>query len=158
MITRALAGDPDLLLADEPTTALEVTTQAHILDVLRALRAERGMGLVIVSHDFGVIAEAAEEVAVMYAGRVVERAPAARLFHAPRHPYTAGLLASIPPERGRAALAALPGHPPGTGAALSACAFAPRCARAERRCREALPAWAEAEGRAAACHRPLVMA
>ena len=105
MIAGALAGDPEILLADEPTTALDVTTQAQILDLLAELRAERGIGLVLVSHDFGVIAEAADYVAVMHAGCVVEQAPADRLFSSPQHPYTASLLASVPPETGRASVA-----------------------------------------------------
>ncbi|MBW8639659.1 ABC transporter ATP-binding protein [Hoeflea sp. WL0058] len=112
MIAGALAGDPEILLADEPTTALDVTTQAQILDLLAELRAERGMGLVLVSHDFGVIAEAADHVAVMRAGRVVEKAPADRLFSFPQHPYTASLLASIPPELGRASALTSRKNPP----------------------------------------------
>lgn len=112
MIAGALAGDPEILLADEPTTALDVTTQAQILDLLAELRAERGMGLVLVSHDFGVIAEAADHVAVMHAGSVVEQAPADRLFSSPQHPYTASLLASVPPETGRASVAERQERPP----------------------------------------------
>ncbi|MEO4044734.1 ABC transporter ATP-binding protein [Hoeflea sp. CAU 1731] len=112
MIAGALASDPEILLADEPTTALDVTTQAQILDLLAELRAERGMGLVLVSHDFGVIAEAADHVAVMRAGRVVEQAPANRLFSFPQHPYTASLLTSIPPELGRASVLTSRKSPP----------------------------------------------
>ena len=155
MTAGALAGEPELLLADEATTALDVTTQAQILSRLADLRRERGMGLVVVSHDLGVIAEAADDVAVMYAGRVVERAPAPALFRGPRHPYAAGLVASIPPERGRAPLYAMPGLPPTGGAALGSCAFAPRCARATSLCRTALPPLHGDDGRAVACHHPL---
>src|SRR5438067_9888904 len=96
MIAMALACNPKLLIADEPTTALDVTIQAQILDLLRALREETGTAIILITHDLGVVAELADEVAVMYAGRIVERAPAARLFAEPQHPYTIGLLGSIP--------------------------------------------------------------
>jgi len=155
MIAGALAGEPDVLLADEPTTALDVTTQAQILDLLHDLGRARGMALVIVSHDFGVIAEAADRVLVMYAGRVVEEAPVDALFRAPRHPYTSALMASVPPETGRAPLRPLMGQPPLAGAAAAAgCAFAPRCPIASRRCAE-LPASTWSGGRRTACHHPL---
>ncbi|MEO1089735.1 MAG: ABC transporter ATP-binding protein [Pseudomonadota bacterium] len=155
MIAGALAGEPDVLLADEPTTALDVTTQAQILDLLADLRATRGMALVVVSHDFGVIAAAADRVVVMYAGRVVEEAPVADLFRAPRHPYTAGLMASVPPETGRAPLRPLLGQPPHTGAAVVGCAFAPRCVRASDACRETTPALVQLGRRRVACRHPL---
>ncbi len=96
MIAMALSCEPDLLIADEPTTALDVTVQAQILDLLRDLQAQTGMAIVLITHDLGVVAEMADEVAVMYAGRVVERAPGAAIFDDPQHPYTLGLLGSIP--------------------------------------------------------------
>ncbi len=102
MIAMALACAPDLLIADEPTTALDVTVQAQILDLLRELQQQTGMAIILITHDLGVVAEMADEVAVMYAGRVVERAPGAAIFDDPQHPYTLGLLGSIPEDRGTA--------------------------------------------------------
>jgi peptide/nickel transport system ATP-binding protein len=129
MIAIALANEPRLLFADEPTTALDVTVQAQILALLRRLREELGMALVIVTHDLGVIAQTAEEVAVMYAGRIVERAPTATIFDAPEHPYTWGLLRSIPRlDRPRdVPLVPIPGGPPSLLARPSGCSFHPRC-------------------------------
>jgi peptide/nickel transport system ATP-binding protein len=155
MIAGALAGVPRLLLADEPTTALDVTTQAQILALVEDLREKEGMGLVIVSHDFGVIARAADEVAVMYAGRIVERAGVRELFRAPRHPYTRGLLDSVPPDAGGLRPAPLPPQRAAPGASAPGCAFAPRCLRASGLCRAVRPALAETAGRAVACHHPL---
>ncbi len=129
MIAMALANDPKLLIADEPTTALDVTVQAQILDLLERLQRELGMAIVIITHDLGVVAEVADDIAVMYAGRIVERAPAATLFDAPRHPYTWGLLGSIPrmdANRG-APLAPIAGRPPSLISRPSGCAFHPRC-------------------------------
>ena len=135
LIAGALAGNPSLLIADEPTTALDVTTQLEVLDLLRSLCRDQSMALLIVSHDFGVIAETAADVAVMYAGRVVEQAPAARLFARPAHPYTRALLGSIPPDRGRAPLTPLPGQPPASGTDWTAgCALAHRCGEARDLC------------------------
>jgi peptide/nickel transport system ATP-binding protein len=129
MIAIALAGRPELLVADEPTTALDVTIQAQILDLLGALRRETGMALVLISHDLGVVSETCERVAVMYAGRIVEEAPAGRLFAAPSHPYTRGLLGALPPLDGPPRrLAAIPGGVPEPWAMPPGCAFAPRCA------------------------------
>jgi peptide/nickel transport system ATP-binding protein len=129
MIAMALANEPRLLIADEPTTALDVTVQAQILDLLDRLRAELGMALVIVTHDLGVIARSAAEVAVMYAGRIVERAPTRRLFEEPQHPYTWGLLRSIPrldsPPGTR--LVPIEGRPPSLLARPTGCSFHPRC-------------------------------
>ena len=139
LIAGALAGEPSLLIADEPTTALDVTTQAQLLDLIEWLRAETGMALLIVSHDFGVIARSAETVAVMYAGRVVETAPVRALVRTPGHPYTAGLLASVPPERGRVRAAPLPAAPVVPHAAAPGCAFLPRCPRPSARCRHERP-------------------
>ena len=129
MIAMALSCNPALLIADEPTTALDVTIQAQILDLLKRLRDDHGSAIVLVTHDMGVVANVAERVAVMYAGRVVEEAPRARLFRNPQHPYTWGLLGSIPrldrPRLRR--LVAIPGAPPSPFAPPEGCRFAPRC-------------------------------
>jgi peptide/nickel transport system ATP-binding protein len=158
MIAIALAGRPELLVADEPTTALDVTIQAQILELLQALRRETGMALVLISHDLGVVAESCERVAVMYAGRIVEEAPTARLFAAPTHPYTRGLLGALPPLDGpRAPLAAIPGGVPEPWAMPPGCAFAPRCAHRCATCDEAVPvATTLAPGHRAACLRATV--
>ncbi|MEM8852249.1 MAG: ABC transporter ATP-binding protein, partial [Pseudomonadota bacterium] len=149
----AIANDPDLLVADEPTTALDVTVQAQILDVLRDLQKSLGLTLVLITHDLGVVAGMADEVAVMYAGRIVERAKAEPLFAAPRHPYTEGLLASIPKMEGaRQPLRAIAGTPPSVSERPQGCAFAPRCPIAEDVCRSARPALTEAGEGEAACH------
>jgi peptide/nickel transport system ATP-binding protein len=155
MIAIALAGQPELLVADEPTTALDVTIQAQILELLQALRRELGMALVLISHDLGVVAEACERVAVMYAGRIVEEAPVARLFDAAAHPYTQGLLGALPPIEGpRRRLAAIPGGVPEPWAMPPGCAFAPRCAHRVAACDAALPDAAMlADGHRAACIR-----
>ncbi|MGF1657929.1 MAG: ABC transporter ATP-binding protein [Rubrimonas sp.] len=139
MIAMALAGEPDLLIADEPTTALDVTIQAQILDLLTRLRRERNMALVLISHDLGVVAETCDRVAVMYAGRIVEEAPAAALFAAPRHPYARGLLDALPALDAPRRLVAIPGVVPTPRAMPSGCAFAPRCAHAAAPCAEAPP-------------------
>jgi len=138
VIAMALAGAPRLMLADEPTTALDVTIQDQILALLLELQRETGMALVLVSHDMGIIAETADRVAVMYAGRIVELAPTAAIFEAPAHPYTQGLLRSIPRLEGRsAALAAIPGQPPDLARLPMGCAFAERCPLATAECRRA---------------------
>ena len=135
MIAMALAGSPDLLVADEPTTALDATIQAQILDLLRAIRRDNGMALVLISHDLGVVAENVDRVAVMYAGRIVEEASVSDLFGRPRHPYTQGLLAALPTLTGpRKRLAAIPGTVPEPGKVPPGCAFAPRCPVALPRC------------------------
>jgi peptide/nickel transport system ATP-binding protein len=133
MIAMALANDPKLLIADEPTTALDVTVQAQILALLERLRRERGMALVLVTHDLGVVADMADEIAVMYAGRIVEHAPAERLFAAPEHPYTWGLLRSIPTLDGprEELLTPIPGSPPSPLAPPPGCRFHPRCPYSE---------------------------
>ena len=133
MIAMALASDPKLLIADEPTTALDVTVQAQLLALLSRLQRERGMALVLVTHDLGVVAEMADEIAVMYAGRIVEHAPAERVFAAPEHPYTWGLLRSIPTLDGprEELLEADPGSPPSPLAPPPGCHFHPRCPYAE---------------------------
>ncbi len=135
MIAMALAGGPDLLVADEPTTALDATIQAQILDLLRAVRRDTGMALVLISHDLGVVAENVDRVAVMYAGRVVEEATVSDLFGHARHPYTQGLLAALPALTGpRRRLAAIPGTVPEPGKLPAGCAFSPRCPVALPRC------------------------
>ncbi|MBR0673804.1 ABC transporter ATP-binding protein [Neoroseomonas soli] len=141
MIAMALAGQPELLVADEPTTALDVTIQAQILHLLNRLRRETGMALVLISHDLGVVSETCEDVAVMYAGRIVEQATADALFAAPTHPYTQGLLAALPPIDGpRRRLAAIPGGVPEPWAMPRGCAFAPRCAHRHGHCDAEAPA------------------
>jgi oligopeptide/dipeptide ABC transporter ATP-binding protein len=140
MLAIALANRPALLLADEPTTALDVTTQAQILDLLDELRRELGMAVLLITHDLGVVAGHAERVVVMYAGAVMEEAPADALFRAPRHPYTQALLASSPGiGHARGALPAVPGQPPALGAVPSGCPFHPRCAFAMRVCADVTP-------------------
>ena len=140
MIAMALACDPKLLIADEPTTALDVTIQAQILELMRALREELGTAIVLITHDLGVIAELADEVAVMYAGKIIERGPVGRLFAEPQHPYTVGLLGSIPRlhlERER--LAAIEGFVPDAAAPPRGCRFHPRCPFKIDRCESEEP-------------------
>jgi peptide/nickel transport system ATP-binding protein len=140
MIAIALAGQPELLVADEPTTALDVTIQAQILELLQSIRRQMGMALVLISHDLGVIAEACERVAVMYAGRIVEEAPVAQLFDAAAHPYTQGLIGALPPMDGpRRRLAAIPGGVPEPWAMPPGCGFAPRCQFRSAPCDAAIP-------------------
>ncbi|MFG2625683.1 dipeptide ABC transporter ATP-binding protein [Streptomyces sp. NPDC048473] len=140
MIAMAIANDPDVIIADEPTTALDVTVQAQVLDVLRTAQRETGAALLLVSHDLGVIAGAADRVAVMYAGRVVETAPAPALFRRPRMPYTLGLIGAVPRIDGPSeVLVPIPGAPPAAGRLPKGCAFAPRCPLAEERCTAAEP-------------------
>jgi oligopeptide/dipeptide ABC transporter ATP-binding protein len=150
MIAMALAGSPDLLIADEPTTALDVTIQAQILDLMRRLQAEVGTAMVLITHDLGVVAENAERVAVMYAGQVVEETDTGSLFRSPLHPYTTGLIASVPViGRRQEELAVIPGRVPNLIDLPPGCRFAPRCeARLEARltaCAEALPALVEVQ-------------
>ena len=154
MIAMAIANDPDVLLADEPTTALDVTIQAQVLDVLRTARRETGAALVLVSHDLGVIAQMADRVAVMYAGRVVETAGVDELFERPRHPYTLGLIGAVPrldPRGGP--LVPIPGTPPAMDALPPGCPFAARCPLAEERCTVAEPVLSGAGAHLAACVR-----
>ncbi len=140
MIAIALAGQPELLVADEPTTALDVTIQAQILELLQSIRRQMGMALVLISHDLGVIAEACERVAVMYAGRIVEEAPVERLFQSAAHPYTQGLIGALPPMDGpRRRLAAIPGGVPEPWAMPPGCGFAPRCEFRSAPCDAAIP-------------------
>ncbi|HLE44876.1 MAG TPA: ABC transporter ATP-binding protein [Methylomirabilota bacterium] len=136
MLAIALARRPKLLLADEPTTALDVTIQAQILRLVMTLQKELGMALILVTHDLGVVYQAVDRVAVMYAGQVVELAPTAELFARPRHPYTIGLIASVPSVDRTRPLAPIPGTPPDLIALGRGCPFAPRCAWAASECRE----------------------
>ncbi len=154
MIAMALCCNPALLIADEPTTALDVTVQAEILDLLRTLQAETGMAIILITHDLGVVAEMADEVAVMYAGRVVEQAAAERLFADPQHPYTLGLLSSIPRLDGDASrLPAIAGRVPAPHALPAGCRFNPRCVFAAAPCRDRQPALRRlGDGHQAACH------
>jgi peptide/nickel transport system ATP-binding protein len=155
MIAMALACNPRLLIADEPTTALDVTIQAQILELMRLLRAELGTAIILITHDLGVIAELADEVLVMYAGKVVERCAAARLFSEPQHPYTVGLLGSIPRlhlEQER--LSAIEGIVPDAAAFPQGCRFHPRCPFAVEKCRTEVPALNEVKpNHYAACWR-----
>jgi oligopeptide/dipeptide ABC transporter ATP-binding protein len=155
LIAMALANAPRLLIADEPTTALDVTTQAQILELLDALRAEHGMAVLLVTHDLAVVAGHADRVVVMYAGRVVEDGPVDAVFAEPAHPYTRALLASVPAAtRGSVGLAAIPGTPPDLRRRPAGCAFHPRCDLAEERCRAAVPPLTPvAPGRSSACVR-----
>jgi peptide/nickel transport system ATP-binding protein len=156
MIAMALACRPDLLIADEPTTALDVTIQLQILELIARLRRELGMAVLLITHDLGVIANYADRVAVMYAGRIVEEAPAAALFRTPRHPYTGGLLAARPRLHGaRGSLAAIPGTVPSPRARPAGCAFAARCARSEERCRVERPELSGPPEHRVACWSPL---
>ena len=140
MIALALACDPELLIADEPTTALDVTIQAQILALMRELKASTGIAIILITHDLGVVAEICDHVAVMYAGEIVEYAPVGALFATPQHPYTIGLLGSIPRLDVKAEeLAAIEGMVPSLAELPAGCRFAPRCPFVWERCRQALP-------------------
>ncbi|MEU4077773.1 peptide ABC transporter ATP-binding protein [Streptomyces venezuelae] len=163
MIAMALVCEPDLLIADEPTTALDVTVQAQILELIARLQQERGLSVVMITHDLGVVARIAHDVLVMYGGRAVEHAPVDALFAAPAHPYTQGLLDSLPrlDDPDDAPLRAIPGSPPSLLDPSPGCAFAPRCPRAavgpaeERaRCTTERPSLGGPDGHPAACHFP----
>ncbi|MEV1006480.1 ABC transporter ATP-binding protein [Streptomyces sp. NPDC049881] len=154
VIAMALSGSPSLLLADEPTTALDVTVQARILALLRDVQRSEGLSMLLVSHDLRVVSHVAERVVVMYAGRVAEQGRARDVLRRPAHPYTRALVASVPAVRTRTALAdPLPGAPAGPASRPSGCPFHPRCPMARERCRTEVPAVrAVAEGRSSACH------
>ncbi|MGI5260017.1 ABC transporter ATP-binding protein [Streptomyces angustmyceticus] len=154
MIAMALALGPDLIIADEPTTALDVTVQAQVMDLLAELQRELTMGLILITHDLGVVADVADTIAVMYAGRIVETAPVHQLYRAPAHPYTRGLLESIPrlDQKGQR-LFAIKGLPPNLTAIPPGCPFHPRCPLARDVCRTDPPPLYEAgPDRASACH------
>ena len=153
MIAMALASGPALLIADEPTTALDVTIQAQILDLLRRLQAERGMAVLLITHDLGVVAELCHRVAVIYAGRIVEMAPVTSLFARPLHPYTRGLLQCLPhPSRFGQPLASIEGVPPDLRQRGAGCRFAPRCSYAVAACLRDEPTLEEREpGHFVAC-------
>lgn len=156
MIAMALACDPKLLIADEPTTALDVTIQAQILDLLVKLQKETDMGLILITHDMGVVAETAERVQVQYAGQKVEEQEVKALFRDPHHPYTAALLAALPERAaGGSRLPSIPGVVPGPGDRPPACLFEPRCAYATERCRQHVEKQGAALGHAL-CNYPLV--
>jgi oligopeptide transport system ATP-binding protein len=155
MIAMALALDPEILIADEPTTALDVTVQAQIMGLLAELQRERDMGLILITHDMGVVADVADRISVMYAGKVVEEAPVYDIYERPAHPYAKALLASIPrlDLKGQQ-LSVIRGLPPALTAIPKGCAFHPRCAYAQDQCRQdpPPPAYDVALGRTARCH------
>ncbi|CAH2911960.1 MAG: Oligopeptide ABC transporter, ATP-binding protein OppD (TC 3.A.1.5.1) [uncultured Paraburkholderia sp.] len=161
MIAMALLSEPEILIADEPTTALDVTVQAQIIELLRELNRERGTAIILITHDMGVVAGLCDDVMVMYAGQAVEQASAATLFAAPTHPYTRGLLNALPrltdDSDDERPLQTIPGNPPLPGEVGAGCAFAPRCTYCSDACRESRPALvATANDPQAwrACHRP----
>jgi oligopeptide/dipeptide ABC transporter ATP-binding protein len=154
MIAIALALEPDVLIADEPTTALDVTVQAQIMQLLMQLRDDEGLALVFITHDLAVSAEVANRIAVMYAGRIVESGPADELYRAARHPYTAGLLNSVPRVASRGQrLTPIAGSPPSLAALPTGCTFHPRCPMAQEICRTDYPPFhVTRPGHVSACH------
>jgi oligopeptide transport system ATP-binding protein len=157
MIAMSLLCEPKLLIADEPTTALDVTVQAQIIELLRAMRKEFGMALALISHDLSVVASLADQILVMYAGSVAEYAGVEDLLRQPRHPYTAELLKCIPSLTGPrlARMPSLAGRPPTLSERIDGCPFAPRCCRAQERCRTDRPRLQGSPGAQVACHFPL---
>jgi dipeptide transport system ATP-binding protein len=155
MIAMSIACNPKLLIADEPTTALDVTIQAQILDLLTGLQRDTGMGLILITHDMGVVAENAERVSVQYAGQKVEEQPVHDLFARPHHPYTAALLAALPERATEKLLPTSPGVVPGQFDRPRGCLFSPRCAYADDRCRSTPPVPCSADLGLARCHYPL---
>ncbi|MCC7068949.1 MAG: ABC transporter ATP-binding protein [Burkholderiales bacterium] len=155
MIAMAIACNPKLLIADEPTTALDVTIQAQILDLLRQLQRERGMALVLITHNMGVVSEMARRIAVMYAGQVVEERAAAELFATPLHPYSEALLAALPERSDGERLATIGGMVPGLHDRPAGCLFHPRCDYADARCRSERPALRPLVDAHVRCHYPL---
>ncbi len=154
MIAMAIANDPDLIIADEPTTALDVTIQAQVLQLLQRAQRETGAATILITHDLGVVAELADRIVVMYAGRVVETAGVLELFAGPRHPYTMGLLASLPRmDVATDELDPIPGSPPNMADPPPGCSFHPRCPLARDRCRTERPELLDiGDGRQSACH------
>ena len=156
MIAMAIACNPKLLIADEPTTALDVTIQAQILDLLRALQKERGMALVLITHNMGVVSEMAQRVAVMYAGQIMEEQGAQALFEVPHHPYTEALMVAMPERSdGSARLATIPGMVPGLYDRPAGCLFEPRCGHAAAACRDQRPALLADRASPVRCHFPI---
>ncbi len=155
MIAMAIACNPKLLIADEPTTALDVTIQAQILDLLVSLRDETGMGLVLITHDMGVVAETAERVSVQYAGQKIEEQPVADLFATPHHPYTAALLSALPERATEKRLPTIPGVVPGQFDRPRGCLFSPRCQFADAKCKAEPPQPRDDSMGRARCHYPL---
>lgn len=156
MIAMAIACDPKLLIADEPTTALDVTIQAQIIDLLLDLQRKKNMGLILITHDLALVAEAADRVVVMYAGQVVETGPAEAIFHRPFHPYTEALMKSLPESSvGKARLDALPGVVPGANDRPTGCLLNPRCPYATEQCRTNEPELTTFHDRAVRCFIPL---
>ena len=156
MIAMAIACNPKLLIADEPTTALDVTIQAQILDLLRSLQKDRGMALVLITHNMGVVSQMAQRIAVMYAGQIMEERPANDLFATPRHPYTEALMAAMPERSdGRSRLATIPGMVPGMYDRPGGCLFAPRCSYVQDRCRNQRPTLRANTQDVVCCHFPL---
>ncbi|MCC7170895.1 MAG: ABC transporter ATP-binding protein [Planctomycetes bacterium] len=152
LIAMALAGEPDLLIADEPTTALDVTVQAQVLDLLRELRRKRGMALLLITHDLGLVAEMASRVLVMYAGRIVEETPVVDLFERPQHPYTRALLAARPAlAQPGARLQTIPGAVPQVAHYPSGCRFHPRCAELRTECSASAPRFVQRSATRVAC-------
>jgi peptide/nickel transport system ATP-binding protein len=156
MIAIALAGAPRLLIADEPTTALDVTIQAQVLDLLDDLRRKQGMALLLITHDLGVVARMADRVGVMYAGQLVEEAPRGQFFSRPAHPYSVRLFAALPDaERRGGRLATIPGSVPPADARHEGCRFVDRCGEAMPVCRTELPPWRDVDARQRVrCHLP----
>jgi oligopeptide transport system ATP-binding protein len=159
MIAMALACDPQLLIADEPTTALDVTIQAQILDLMRSAVGDRGTTLILITHDLGVVAGMAQRINVMYAGHIIEQAETTELYGRPRHPYTVGLLQSIPRlDEDRGELIPIQGQPPDLSRDIPGCPFAPRCFNAQERCTQEMPPLAQApdapDGHLTACWYP----
>jgi peptide/nickel transport system ATP-binding protein len=157
VIALALAAEPRIVIADEPTTALDVSVQAQVIALLRQVTEAHGAAVMLITHDMGVIAETCDRVAVMYAGRIVEMGPVQEVIHRPSHPYTAGLMASIPDlEDTRARLTQIDGSMPRLDAIPSGCAYHPRCARASERCKVERPELSLVMRTQAACWWPLV--
>ncbi|ETX16349.1 methionine ABC transporter ATP-binding protein [Roseivivax halodurans JCM 10272] len=156
MIAMSLLCQPDLLIADEPTTALDVTVQSQIMRLLQELQAEFGMATMLITHDLGVVAGFCERVTVMYGGRIMERAPTDPLFGKPTHPYTRGLLHAVPRvDQGQETMQAIPGNPPNMARPPKGCPFRPRCAFAGKDCAVMPPLEPAGDGRVRACHRPV---
>jgi len=155
MIAIALVLDPKVLIADEPTTALDVTIQAQILELIRAEQERRQLAVLLITHNLAVVSQVADRVAVMYAGEIVEEAPASEIFGNPRHPYTQGLLSSIPSAAGESRhLYTIPGRVPDPRALPPACLFAPRCPYVIRRCWHEHPALEASDGHLLRCWNP----